>query len=127
MPQFLCINCCRQLKAAHSFVEQAKAVNEKLYSKLNDRKLHHIEENQDDLETSEEYKLKELKQLEVLDKSLEIKFENNEKLLMRDEELEDCLLETEIDIENDVKETKVEDRMMQQIEDKLDLKQDKGK
>lgn len=127
MPQFLCINCCRQLKAAHSFVEQAKAVNEKLYSEFNDRKLHHIEENQNDLETSEEYKLKELKQHEVLDKSLEIKFENNEKHLMRDEDLEDCLLETEIDIENDVKETKVEERMIQQIEDKLNLKQDKRK
>lgn len=101
LPQFICSNCCRCLKSAHTFVQQAKAVNEKIYLNINDRKLY------DSKETGE-------------DKPLDVKVENKEEDLMK-EAFENCLQETEIDIEND----DVKEENMQQIEDKLELQQNK--
>ncbi|XP_065371119.1 zinc finger protein 571-like [Calliphora vicina] len=118
LPQLICGNCSRRLKSAHSFIQQAAEVNEKLHAMLNEN-LECLQEMQIDIESCRDIKLENNEQepknqnleclhetpIDIEEPCIEIKVENDGQEIVK--ENFDCLLETQIDVEPG-KEVKIE-------------------
>lgn len=79
MPQFICTCCCRKLKTAHEFVQQAREVNDKLWSMLSlSGQTDCLQETQIDLNIKQEKLYSEQPLEDKLQSELQMKLEDRE-------------------------------------------------